>query len=80
MNCPQCLKKTLVIASETIPNGVMRRRKCPKGHRYNTVETVYLGGEIPRKKRVRKAPEKKSPAKVATGSDLLARLTLAGKI
>lgn len=36
--CPSCKGPMFVINSRPIPNGIMRRRKCPQDHRISTFE------------------------------------------
>ena len=79
MDCPFCNGTTYVIASEKSLNGVIRRRKCSKNHRFNTLEAMAPDDDIMRKKRVRKPPVKIVSVKPSS-EGLLHRLALAGKI
>ena len=42
LDCPQCgHEASYVLESRTHPDGVYRRRICPEGHRYSTLEVVH---------------------------------------
>lgn len=43
LRCPECGRKPRVIDSRPrVDGGVLRRRECPKGHRFNTIETLAI--------------------------------------
>ena len=41
IKCPECRKPARTMHTYRYPSGTQRRRQCPNGHRFTTMERIY---------------------------------------
>jgi len=63
MLCPECQQRTQVLESRLDAKTIRRRRRCPAGHTFNTIEVLLEAKSKPAPKPKPKPKQKHKPRK-----------------